>query len=138
MVGAGFSLREYRNLKVAATDIIDTPTPMRSMGQVPVVTGCCSTPVDCMKRESQGMIRLTIDSEQIEAQEGDTLLHAATRASIRIPTLCYHKKLSPIGSCRVCMVEVDGAEKPMAACTTVAAAGMVKTFNGASAGRKGL
>jgi predicted molibdopterin-dependent oxidoreductase YjgC len=71
------------------------------------------------------MAKLTIDGKAIEANPDETILQAAARNNIRIPTLCYHKKLSPIGSCRVCMVDVEGAEKPMAACTTPAVEGQV-------------
>jgi predicted molibdopterin-dependent oxidoreductase YjgC len=76
------------------------------------------------------MLKLTMDGRRIEAQPEETILQAATRSGIRIPTLCHHKKLSPIGSCRVCMVEVEGAEKPMAACTTPAVEGMVVRTQG--------
>ena len=74
------------------------------------------------------MITLSIDGKEIIAQPGETILQAALRNDIRIPTLCYYKKMSPIGSCRVCMVEIAGADKPMAACTTPVTNGMsVKT-----------
>ncbi len=66
------------------------------------------------------MITLTIDGKQITAHADETILQSALRNQIRIPTLCYHKKMSPIGSCRLCMVKVKGVEKPMAACTTPA------------------
>ena len=75
------------------------------------------------------MIELNIDGKTVTAKEGETLLEVATDNQIRIPTLCYHKKLSPIGSCRVCMVEVQGARKPMPACQTLAVDGMVVRTN---------
>ena len=73
------------------------------------------------------MIRLKIDGKEIEAQEGKTILEIARENGIFIPTLCYHKNLFPIGSCRVCVVEVDGYEKPMISCDTVAQDGISVT-----------
>ena len=64
------------------------------------------------------MIKLTIDGKEICTQEGKTILEAAREAGIYIPALCYHKRLLPIGSCRICVVEVEGYEKPMPACNT--------------------
>jgi predicted molibdopterin-dependent oxidoreductase YjgC len=70
------------------------------------------------------MIGLTIDGKQVSSQPEETILQVALRNHIRIPTLCYHGKMSPIGSCRLCLVEVEGTEKPMAACTTPVLEGM--------------
>ena len=52
-------------------------------------------------------INLTINNKIIQAQENQTVLEAARDNGIVIPTLCYHKDLSPVGSCRLCVVEVD-------------------------------
>ena len=64
------------------------------------------------------MVKLTIDNNTIEIEEGSTVLGAAEKIGIRIPTLCYHEALSPIGSCRVCAVEVmtDGTSSLTSAC----------------------
>jgi len=70
------------------------------------------------------MIRLTIDGKEIITQEGKTILEAAREGGIAIPTLCYHEQLSPIASCRLCIVEVEGYEKPMTSCTTPAVEGI--------------
>ncbi len=53
------------------------------------------------------MIKVIIDGQEIEAEEGQTLLQVAQSAGIYIPTLCYHKALSPYGSCRLCVVEIE-------------------------------
>ncbi|MBA4390891.1 MAG: hypothetical protein C0399_08120 [Syntrophus sp. (in: bacteria)] len=71
-----------------------------------------------MVEKGTGMIRLTIDGKEIQAEEGRTILEAARENGISIPTLCHHKNLLPIGSCRLCIVEIAGYEKPMASCTT--------------------
>ncbi len=64
------------------------------------------------------MIKITIDNEIIEIEEGSTILDAAKKAGIYIPTLCYHEALSPNGSCRLCSVEVltDGTSNLITAC----------------------
>lgn len=71
------------------------------------------------------MPELTIDKKKITAEEGTTILEAARSEGIHIPTLCYHAHLSPVGSCRVCLVEVDGATDPVASCVTAVREGMV-------------
>lgn len=54
------------------------------------------------------MLNLTINGKKIEAPEGMTVLEAAKREGIYIPTLCYHEALDPEGTCRLCIVEVSG------------------------------
>ncbi|MFO0796585.1 MAG: formate dehydrogenase subunit alpha [Gemmataceae bacterium] len=71
------------------------------------------------------MPTLTIDGRPVEARDGDTILDAARGARITIPTLCHHRDLSPDGSCRLCVVEVEGVRGHPAACTTPARDGMV-------------
>lgn len=69
-------------------------------------------------------VNLTIDGRQVQAEEGQTVLDAATAAGIHIPTLCYHPDLRPEGVCRVCVVEVKGARTLPASCTLPVAEGM--------------
>ena len=64
------------------------------------------------------MVKLTIDNKIIEAPEGETILQAAKSAGIEIPTLCYLKGINEIGACRVCVVEVKGLDRLVAACDT--------------------
>lgn len=71
------------------------------------------------------MIQLTINGKQIEAPEGFTVLAAAKKAGIDIPTLCAQKELTPFGGCRLCIVEVQGFRVPIAACTLPVSNGMV-------------
>ena len=71
------------------------------------------------------MIKLTINDQPIEAREGQTVLEAARANKITIPTLCYHKDLSPVGSCRMCLVEVERWRGQTAACTLPVSDGMV-------------
>jgi len=64
------------------------------------------------------MVKLTIDGKQVVTETNTTLLQAARSAGIQIPTLCYHERLNPIGSCRLCVVEVSGSAEPVQACET--------------------
>lgn len=77
------------------------------------------------------MHKLKINNKAIEAPDGATVLDAAKRAGIRIPTLCFLEKREPIGACRVCLVEIDGARTLMAACSTPVFDGMVVQTNSA-------
>ncbi len=71
------------------------------------------------------MINLTIDDNKISVAEGTTVLQAAESLGIHIPTLCYHAKLSPIGACRACLVDIEGEDRPAASCETPVKEGMV-------------
>jgi NADH-quinone oxidoreductase subunit G/NADP-reducing hydrogenase subunit HndD len=75
------------------------------------------------------MIQVTINDQIVQAYEGETILDVASRYDINIPTLCYLKELHQIGSCRVCVVEVEGAKSLMASCVTPVSAGMVIKTN---------
>ena len=55
---------------------------------------------------SAKMVSLTIDGKTVEVPEGSTVLEAAQKVGIEIPTLCYHKALEPYGACRLCLVEL--------------------------------
>ncbi|SDM11983.1 NADH-dependent [FeFe] hydrogenase, group A6 [Halarsenatibacter silvermanii] len=70
-------------------------------------------------------IKLTIDDEQIEVEEGITVLDAARKAGIEIPSLCYHPDLTLHGACRVCEVEDLGNDRTIASCVTPVQEGMI-------------
>ena len=72
------------------------------------------------------LITVTIDGVQVQVTPDDTILTAANLAGIEIPTLCYLKDLNPEGSCRMCLVEVEGNAKGLVtACTQPCTDGMV-------------
>ncbi|MGQ0511390.1 MAG: NADH-quinone oxidoreductase subunit NuoG [Betaproteobacteria bacterium] len=74
------------------------------------------------------MLKLEIDGREVEIQHGATVMDAATKLGIYVPHFCYHKKLSIAANCRMCLVEVEKAPKPMPACATPCTDGMkVKT-----------
>ncbi|HUT92225.1 MAG TPA: NADH-dependent [FeFe] hydrogenase, group A6 [Thermoguttaceae bacterium] len=70
------------------------------------------------------MIRLTINNTPVEVPEASTILDAARQAGVKIPTLCYVEGLRAIGACRVCVVEIEGAQNLAASCSTPVAEGM--------------
>ena len=72
------------------------------------------------------MIKLKVDNREIEAKEGTNLLEACLEHDIYIPNLCYLNDMKePPASCRLCFVEMDGEEKPVASCTLKVKAGMI-------------
>ncbi|MBC7344602.1 MAG: (2Fe-2S)-binding protein, partial [Clostridia bacterium] len=76
-----------------------------------------------------GMVTVQIDNQRVEIEEGATILQAAAKAGIKIPTLCYLEGINEIGACRICVVEVEGARTLMASCVTPVANGMVVRTN---------
>ena len=70
------------------------------------------------------MINVEIDGKLVETERGSTVMDAAHKAGVYIPHFCYHKKLSIAASCRMCLVEVEKAPKPLPACATPVAEGM--------------
>ena len=73
---------------------------------------------------SESMAKVGVNEQTVEVPAGYTVLEAAEQLGIEVPTLCHHKDLSPTGSCRVCLVEIDGTRDPQPACTTAVLDGM--------------
>lgn len=71
------------------------------------------------------MVEIELDGKKVEVAPGSVVMHAAEKAGVYIPHFCYHKKLSIAASCRMCLVEVEKAPKPMPACATPVTQGMV-------------
>jgi NADH-quinone oxidoreductase subunit G len=71
------------------------------------------------------MVEIELDGQKVEVLEGSTVMHAAEKAGSYIPHFCYHKKLSIAANCRMCLVDVEKAPKPMPACATPVTQGMV-------------
>ncbi len=70
------------------------------------------------------MVTLTIDGKKVTVRKLSTILDAAKKLDIPIPTLCHHPELSPFGGCRLCIVEVKDVARPVTACTTLVKEGM--------------
>ena len=70
------------------------------------------------------MINIEIDGKSVQTERGTTVMDAANKLGVYIPHFCYHKKLSIAANCRMCLVEVEKAPKPLPACATPVAEGM--------------
>lgn len=77
-----------------------------------------------MNATSPAMITISIDEKKIQCEPGTMLIKVADAAGVYIPRFCYHEKLSIVANCRMCLVEVEGAPKPLPACATPVNDGM--------------
>ncbi len=71
------------------------------------------------------MVEIELDGQKVEVAPGSMVMHAAEKAGSYIPHFCYHKKLSIAANCRMCLVDVEKAPKPLPACATPVTQGMV-------------
>ena len=71
------------------------------------------------------MIEIDLDGQKVSVPEGSMVMHAADQVGTYIPHFCYHKKLTIAANCRMCLVEIEKAPKPMPACATPVTQGMV-------------
>ncbi|MDG1007464.1 MAG: NADH-quinone oxidoreductase subunit NuoG [Alphaproteobacteria bacterium] len=71
------------------------------------------------------MVKLTVDGQAVEVAPGTTIMQACEEAGAEIPRFCYHERLSVAGNCRMCLVEVENAPKPVASCAMPVAPDMV-------------
>ena len=78
------------------------------------------------------MARVTVDGIEVEVPNGASVLQACEAAGKEIPRFCYHERLSVAGNCRMCLVEVEKAPKPVASCAYPVMDGM-KVFRHCSA-----
>jgi len=76
-----------------------------------------------------GLVNLTIDGIEVEVERGTTIIEAARRVGIDIPSLCYDPRIEPFGACRLCFVEIENYPKPVTACSTEVSEGMVVKTN---------
>jgi NADH-quinone oxidoreductase subunit G len=81
------------------------------------------------------MLKLIVDDKEVEVQHGATVMDAAHKLGIYVPHFCYHSKLSIAANCRMCLVEIEKAPKPMPACATPVTDGM-KVFTHSAAAKK--
>ena len=70
------------------------------------------------------MLEIELDGKLMEVAEGSTIMDAANQAGTFVPHFCYHKKLSIAANCRMCLVQVEKAPKPLPACATPVTNGM--------------
>ena len=80
-----------------------------------------------MPEKDPNAVSVTINGRTVDAQKGELIIAAADRADEFIPRFCYHPRMSPVGMCRQCLVEVEGPRGPMmvVSCMTPVAEGQV-------------
>ena len=76
-------------------------------------------------RKSEQFINLTIDGYSVSVPQGTSLMRAAVEIGIQVPKLCATDSLEPFGSCRLCLVKIEGRKGTPASCTTPAEPGMI-------------
>ena len=104
------------------------PTKQRAQGPQPASTAAAAGPGDKTPEqlENQGLVTLTIDGQEVTVPKGTLIVEAAKQLKVEIPVFCYHHKLTPVGACRLCLVEISpGPPRPTTACTTPVGEGMV-------------
>lgn len=74
---------------------------------------------------AEASVKLTINGTAVRARHGQSVLETANANGIKISTLCHHNDLTPAGSCRLCVVEIEGWRTEVAACAVKVAPGMV-------------
>src|SRR6266704_2391451 len=79
------------------------------------------------RRDSEKLVTLTIDGEEITVPAGTSVMRAAALSGTKIPKLCATEQLEAVGSCRLCLVQIEGMKGLPASCTTPVAAGMKVT-----------
>ena len=75
------------------------------------------------------MPKVVVNNQEVEFEEGMTVLQACELAGAEIPRFCYHERLSIAGNCRMCLVELEKSPKPIASCAMPATDGMIIKTN---------
>lgn len=75
------------------------------------------------------MVKVHINGKEIEVEVGSTVMQACRSADVEIPHFCYHERLQIAGNCRMCLVEIEKAPKPVASCVQTVSDGMVIKTN---------
>ena len=78
-----------------------------------------------MSDATEDMVTITVDGQEVQAPKGAMLIEVTDAQNIKVPRFCYHKKLAIAANCRMCLVEVEKAPKPLPACATPVMEGMV-------------
>ena len=73
---------------------------------------------------SEDVVNVEVDGRPLKARKGQMIIQLTDQAGVYVPRFCYHEKLSIAANCRMCLVEVEKAPKPMPACATPVAEGM--------------
>lgn len=92
------------------------PTVGRALAGAAKGSLASSTPVRTPARAASNLVEVFVDGKPVEVEPGTTVLQACEKVGVQIPRFCYHERLSVAGNCRMCLVEIEKAPKPVAAC----------------------
>ncbi|XP_006807197.1 NADH-ubiquinone oxidoreductase 75 kDa subunit, mitochondrial-like [Neolamprologus brichardi] len=92
------------------------PTVGRALAGAAKGSLASSNPVRTPVRAASNMVEVFVDGKPVEVEPGTTVLQACEKVGVQIPRFCYHERLSVAGNCRMCLVEIEKAPKPVAAC----------------------
>ncbi|XP_003455932.1 NADH-ubiquinone oxidoreductase 75 kDa subunit, mitochondrial [Oreochromis niloticus] len=92
------------------------PTVGRALAGAAKGSLASSNPVCTPVRAASNMVEVFVDGKPVEVEPGTTVLQACEKVGVQIPRFCYHERLSVAGNCRMCLVEIEKAPKPVAAC----------------------
>jgi NADH-quinone oxidoreductase subunit G len=101
---------------------MNTPATPQSAAPVPPVAPPTAPPA--LAPAPDGFVNVFINGHLLHVKKGSTVMQACTQAGKEIPHFCYHERLSIAGNCRMCLVEIEGAPKPVASCHWPVAEGM--------------
>ncbi|XP_053272981.1 NADH-ubiquinone oxidoreductase 75 kDa subunit, mitochondrial [Pleuronectes platessa] len=92
------------------------PTVGRALAGAAKSSLAPSNTVRTSVRAASNMVEVFVDGKPVEVEPGTTVLQACEKVGVQIPRFCYHERLSVAGNCRMCLVEIEKAPKPVAAC----------------------
>ncbi|XP_056156921.1 NADH-ubiquinone oxidoreductase 75 kDa subunit, mitochondrial [Lampris incognitus] len=92
------------------------PTVGRALASAAKGSLAPSNNVRTSVRAASNMVEVFVDGKPVEVEPGTTVLQACEKVGVQIPRFCYHERLSVAGNCRMCLVEIEKAPKPVAAC----------------------
>lgn len=79
---------------------------------------CCEMTAPRVEWWPKSMLRVIVNETELDCPEGTSLLEAARQAGVDVPTLCFDPRFDPLGTCRICCVEIAGEPKPKIAWTS--------------------
>ena len=75
-------------------------------------------------QKDDDMVTITVDGQEMQAPKGAMLIEVTDAHNVKVPRFCYHEKLSVAANCRMCLVDIEGAPKPIPACAQPVTEGM--------------
>ncbi|KAL7826166.1 hypothetical protein SRHO_G00339040 [Serrasalmus rhombeus] len=111
-------MHAYKKGQIALRAMLRLPAVGRALAGAAHSKGCltASSNVRTSVRASSNLVEVFVDGKPVMVEPGTTVLQACEKVGVQIPRFCYHERLSVAGNCRMCLVEIERAPKPVAAC----------------------